>query len=162
MQSNRLDRWLTLGTNISVLVGIILLIVEINQNNELVRIQIEQARSDTYVAWQREVASGDHVAPLFAKLEVQDGGLFSKLDLTQLDPVEMERIRAIAAARFYDYETLYAQYERGFVSEEYWKQRIVPTIRDWAPVWAKLFRIDELSMRQDFRDEIIRINAEQG
>jgi hypothetical protein len=161
MQSNRLDRWLTLGTNISVLVGIILLIVEINQNNELVRIQIEQARSDTYVAWQREVASGDHVAPLFAKLEVQDGGLFSKLDLTQLDPVEMERIRAIAAARFYDYETLYAQYERGFVSEEYWKQRIVPTIRDWAPVWAKLFRIDELSMRQDFRDEIIRINAEQ-
>jgi hypothetical protein len=161
MQSNRLDRWLTLGTNISVLVGIILLIVEINQNNELVRIQIEQARSDTYVAWQREVASGDHVAPLFAKLEVQDGGLFSKLDLTQLDPVEMERIRAIAAARFYDYETLYAQYERGFVSEEYWKQRIVPAIRDWAPVWAKLFRIDELSMRQDFRDEIIRINAEQ-
>jgi hypothetical protein len=105
MQSNRLDRWLTLGTNISVLVGIILLIVEINQNNELVRIQIEQARSDTYVAWQREVASGDHVAPLFAKLEVQDGGLFSKLDLTQLDPVEMERIRAIAAARFYDYDT---------------------------------------------------------
>jgi hypothetical protein len=33
MQSNRLDRWLTLGTNISVLVGIVLLIVEINQNN---------------------------------------------------------------------------------------------------------------------------------
>jgi hypothetical protein len=161
MQSNKLDRWLTLGTNISVLIGIILLIVEINQNNELVRVQIEQTRSDTYVAWQREVASGDHVAPLFAKLEVQDGGLFSKIDFTQLDPVEMERIRAIAAARFYDYETLYAQYERGFVSEEYWKQRIAPAIHNWAPVWAKLFRADELSMRQDFKDEIIRINAEQ-
>jgi hypothetical protein len=161
MQSNKLDRWLTLGTNISVLIGIILLIVEINQNNELVRIQIEQTRSDTYVAWQREVASGDHVAPLFAKLEVQDGGLFSKLDFTQLDPVEMERIRAIAAARFYDYENLYAQYERGFVSEEYWKQRIAPTVRIWAPVWAKLFRTDELAMRQAFKDEIIRINAEQ-
>jgi hypothetical protein len=160
MQSNKLDRWLTLGTNIGVLIGIILLIVEINQNNELVRVQIEQARSDTYVAWQREVASGDHVAPLFAKLEVQDGGIFSKLDFTQLDPVEMERIRAIAAARFYDYETLYAQYERGFVSEEYWKQRIAPTIHIWAPVWAKLFSADELSMRQDFKDEIIRINAE--
>jgi len=161
MQSNKLDRWLTLVTNISVLIGIILLIVEINQNNELVRIQIEQTRSDTYVAWQREVASGDHVAPLFAKLEVQDGGLFSNLDLAQLDPVEMQRIRAIAAARFYDYETLYAQYERGFVSEEYWKQRIVPAIRNWAPVWEKLFRTDELSMRQDFKDEIVRINSEQ-
>jgi hypothetical protein len=62
--SSKLDRWLTVGTNLSVLVGIALLIVEINQNNELVRIQIEQARSDTYVAWQREVASGDHVITL--------------------------------------------------------------------------------------------------
>jgi hypothetical protein len=161
MQSNNLDRWLTIGTNISVLIGIILLIVEIEQNNELVRIQIEQTRSDTYVAWQREVASGDHVAPLFAKLELRDGGLFRKLDLTQLEPVEIERIRAIAAARFYDYETLHAQYERGFVSEEYWKQRIVPAIRDWAPVWAQLFGSDELSMRQNFEAEIARIIAEQ-
>ena len=159
MQSNKLDRWLTIGTNFSVLIGIILLIVEIDQNNDLVRIQIEQARSDTYVAWQREVASGDHVAPLFAKLKVQDGGLFGNLDLTQLDPVEMERIRGVASARFYDYETLYAQYRRGFVSEEYWEERIVPAIRNWAPVWAKLFRTDELSMRQDFKDEIVRINA---
>lgn len=161
MQSNKLDRWLTLGTNISVLIGIVLLIVEINQNNELVRIQIEQTRSESYVAWQREVASGDHVAPLFAKLQAQDGGLFGNLDLTQLDLVEMQRLRAIAAARFYDYETLYAQYVRGFVSEEYWKQRIVPAIREWAPLWEKLFGTDALAMRQGFKDEIARIKAEQ-
>jgi hypothetical protein len=105
--------------------------VEINQNNELVRIQIEQARSDTYVAWQREVASGDHV-----KLGAHDGELFGDMAFEQLDPVEMERIRAIASARFYDYETLYAQYERGFVSEEYWNDRIVPAVRNWAPIWA--------------------------
>jgi len=162
MQLNKLDRWLTLGTNISVLIGIILLIVEINQNNELVRVQIEQTRSDTYVAWQREVATSDHVAPLFAKLDVHGGGFFRNLDISQLDPVELARIRAIAAARFYDYENLHAQYERGFVSEEYWKQRIVPAIRNWAPVWAKLFPPDELSKRQAFKDEINRISAEQN
>ena len=162
MESSKLDRWLTIGTNISVLIGIVLLIVEINQNNELVRIQIEQARSDTYVAWQREIALGDHVAPLFAKLGANDGELFSNLDFEQLDRVEMERIRAIASARFYDYETLYAQYERGFVSDDYWNNRIVPAVRDWAPVWAKLFGTDELSSRKSFIDEIKRITAEQG
>ncbi len=162
MNSSKLDRWLTVGTNLSVLVGIVLLIVEINQNNELVRIQIEQARSDTYVAWQREVASGDHVAPLFAKLGAHDGKFFSNLDFEQLDRVEMERIRAIASARFYDYETLYAQYERGFVSEEYWRKRIVPTVRNWAPIWAKLFRTNELASRPSFIDEIKSITAEQG
>jgi len=162
MNSSKLDRWLTVGTNLSVLIGVVLLIVEINQNNELVRIQIEQARSDTYVAWQREVASGDHVAPLFAKLREYDGSFFQNPDFEQLDRVEMERIRAIAAARFYDYETLYAQYERGFVSEEYWSNRIVPTVRNWAPIWAKLFGADGLSSRQSFKEEITRITAEQG
>ena len=160
--SSKLGRWLTVGTNLSVLVGIVLLIVEINQNNELVRIQIEQARSDTYVAWQREIALGDHVAPLFAKLGAHDGEFFSNLDFEQLDRVEMERIRAIASARFYDYETLYAQYERGFVSEEYWNDRIVPAVRNWAPIWAKLFGLDELSSRRNFIDEIKSISAEQG
>jgi hypothetical protein len=97
MKSSKLDRWLTVGTNISVLIGIVLLIVEINQNNELVRIQIEQARSDTYVAWQREVASGDHVArcsrnwaPVWAKLFATNE-LSSRRNFMS----EIERIRAL-------------------------------------------------------------------
>jgi len=159
--SNKFDRWLTLGTNLSVLVGLILLMVEINQNNELVRVQIEQMRSDTYVSWMREVASGDNVAPLLAKIELL-GGESGNFDLTQLDSTEKQRYMAIAAARFYDYENLYAQYQRGFVSEEYWTQRIVPAIRKWAPIWAILFGPDELARRRGFRDEVDRIIKEQS
>jgi len=153
MHSNQFDRWLTLVTSISVLISIILLLVEINQSNELVRVQIEQMRSNTYVTWQREVASGDHVARFFAKIATPDGDL-SHFDLTQLDPVELVRFRAIAAARFYDYENTFAQHQRGFVSEEYWKQRIVPAIREWTPIWERLFGADGLVRRQDFPDEI--------
>lgn len=161
MHSNKIDRWLTLITNISVLVGIILLVVEINQNNELVRVQIEQMRSDAIVEWYRERASGDHVAPLLAKIEALDGGL-AQFDSAQLNPVELERFKMIAAARFYDYENTFAQYQRGFVSEEYWTQRIVPAMRIWAPIWVRLFGADGLSTRREFRDEIERIIAEQG
>ena len=34
MDTDRLNRWLTLGANIGVLVGIILLVIEVRQNNE--------------------------------------------------------------------------------------------------------------------------------
>ena len=39
----RLNSWIALGANVGVLVGLALLVVEINQNNVLVRAQIEQS-----------------------------------------------------------------------------------------------------------------------
>lgn len=39
MDTDRLNRWLTLGANIGVLVGIILLVIELDQNKDMVRAQ---------------------------------------------------------------------------------------------------------------------------
>ena len=39
MDTGRLNRWLTLGTNIGVLIGIILLVVELDQNRDMMRAQ---------------------------------------------------------------------------------------------------------------------------
>jgi hypothetical protein len=39
MDSDRLNRWLTLGANVGVLVGIILLVFELSQNREMMRAQ---------------------------------------------------------------------------------------------------------------------------
>jgi len=49
VDSDRINRWLTLIANIGVLIGIFLLIVEIDQNNGLMQAQIEQSRSETLV-----------------------------------------------------------------------------------------------------------------
>ncbi len=43
MDSDKANRWLTLGANIGVLIGIILLVVELDQNREMIR---AQSRSD--------------------------------------------------------------------------------------------------------------------
>jgi len=43
MESDQVNRWLTLGANIGVLTGIILLVVELDQNREMIR---AQSRSD--------------------------------------------------------------------------------------------------------------------
>ena len=39
MDSDRIGRWLTLGANLAVFVGIVLLIAELNQNYEIMRAQ---------------------------------------------------------------------------------------------------------------------------
>lgn len=156
MQQNKLESWLTIGTNISVLLGLILLIYELNQNNELVKIQLEQSRSDTFVAWQRDIALNDHVAPIFAKMKRGSINL-SEMDIDTLNDVEYERFLALAVARFYDYETLFAQYQRGFVSDEYWDGRIVGPIKEWDKIWLKLFKYDVIAARRDFIEEIKRI-----
>ena len=158
MSGKKLESWLTIGTNISVLLGIVLLAYELNQNNELVMIQLEQSRSDTFVAWQRDIALNDHIAPLFAKIKSGSVKL-TALDLEKLDPVEYERFLAMAIARFYDYETLYSQYQRGFVSEAYWQGRIAGPIKDWDKVWVQMFDYDDIAARPEFIAEVLRLRA---
>ena len=150
---------MTLAGSIGVLIGLWLLIVEINQNSELMQIQIEQSRSETYVAWQRERASNDALAALSAKIEVLGARGPSEV-YEELEPIERSRVRSMMTARFYDYENLYSQYERGFVSEEYWQARAVPIIRNMAPFWKTIWGPGFLAARRAFKEEIERILRE--
>ena len=159
MDPQKLNNWLSVIANFGVLIGILILVVEISQNSELMRVQIEQQRSDAYVAWQREIASGDHVAPLFAKFtalqdKVDPSEFFEHEDFS---PEERERIAAVAHARFYDYENLFAQYQRGFISETYWHERITGGIQDWAPIWMAVSPPDGPGARSEFKTEVQRI-----
>jgi hypothetical protein len=45
-ESDRLNRWLTLGANLGVIVGLLILIVEVRQNADLTRAQMETGRND--------------------------------------------------------------------------------------------------------------------
>jgi len=45
-QADRLNRWLTLGANLGVIAGLLILIVEVRQNADLTRAQMESGRND--------------------------------------------------------------------------------------------------------------------
>jgi hypothetical protein len=45
MKADAINRWLTLGANVGVLIGIILLVAELNQNSVLMRAQIFNERA---------------------------------------------------------------------------------------------------------------------
>ena len=158
LDSNRLNRWLTLGATLGVVIGLILLIVEIEQNSDLVRAQIEQARSESYVEWLRQAAVSDEILELYVKMETLEGSFGDRFN--QLEPIERMRFRHILEARFYDYENLYAQYEDGFFSQSYWEQRISPSIAEWAPRWNTAYPPDGPGGRQEFKNEIQRILQE--
>ena len=68
MNADRVNRWLTLGANIGVLIGIILLLVELDQNRVLARAQIHQDRSDAWVASRFARADSEFVAPIMEKI----------------------------------------------------------------------------------------------
>ena len=51
MDSDRLNRWITLGANLGVLVGVFLLIIELRQNTESTELQAAQS----YVALSHEL-----------------------------------------------------------------------------------------------------------
>lgn len=49
MDSDRLNRWLTLGANLAVLVGLVFLVIEINQNNDMMRAQTRSGITDAII-----------------------------------------------------------------------------------------------------------------
>ena len=147
-----------MSANLGVLIGLILLIVEIDQNSDLVRAQIEQGRSESYVAWLRQSATNDNILALYVKMDVLEGSFSERFE--QLEPIERIRYQQILEARFYDYENLYSQYAEGFFGQSYWEQRIVPSIAEWARRWNVVIPPDGPGGRKEFKDEVRRILQE--
>ncbi len=44
MKADNVNKWLTLSANIGVVIGLVLLLIELDQNSDLLRAQIHQAR----------------------------------------------------------------------------------------------------------------------
>ena len=49
MKNENVNQWLTLGANLAVLIGLVLLIVEISQNNDMMRAQTRSGISDAII-----------------------------------------------------------------------------------------------------------------
>ena len=72
MNAQKLNTWLSLGANIGVVIGLMLLIIEIGQNTEMMRAQINQHRTDTALSAQQAVYTSDHIPAMLARIERGD------------------------------------------------------------------------------------------
>ena len=67
MNTEKLKAWLSLGANIGVVFGLLLLIVEIGQNTDMMRAQINQSRTDSAMSEQQANYNSDHMPAILVK-----------------------------------------------------------------------------------------------
>jgi hypothetical protein len=115
MDSNKANRWLTLGANIGVLIGIILILIELNQNADLMKAQIAQARADNRVALYREQMNSDYWPAIYVKRAAASS---SDEWIDSLTPEEYQRLRWYILLELNDLRTQFLQYQQGYLDKQ--------------------------------------------
>ena len=114
MDSDRLNRWLTLGANIAVLVGIALLIIELGQNRDMMRAQI-----------RNEIARG---VSDFLPLVIDDREFADTLARSgagePLTAAEEVQINAWYSMIFNYWQNVHYQYRQGLYDEGEFSQHV--------------------------------------
>ena len=114
MDSDRLNRWLTLGANLGVLVGIILLIVELDQNREMIKSQTRNELAMGIVSIQRGVSENSQLAEVIARAAAGE----------TLTPSETIQFQNRVNAMYRYWENAHYQYRVGLYDEvEFSKQK---------------------------------------
>ncbi len=90
MEADKANRWLTLATNLAVVVGIGFLVIEVQQNTAAIRGQASIAVNDSLASLDRAI---------YADAEFTDIWLRGRESLDNLDPVERERFNKFVRER---------------------------------------------------------------
>lgn len=107
MDSDTLNKWLSLGANVAVLVGIVLLIVELDQNRDMMRAQTRHEIADGIVDLLLVPASNPQLADLMYRAET--GG--------ELTPEENFQFRMRTNALLRYWEDVHYQYRIGLYDD---------------------------------------------
>ena len=107
MESDKVNRWLTLGANIGVLIGIILLVVELDQNREMIRAQTRNDISQQLANRLLVMASSSQVASLKRRAEAGE----------ELTADEEHQYFLLLVANMRDWENIHYQYRHGTFDE---------------------------------------------
>jgi hypothetical protein len=114
MNPSRLDRWIGLGANIGVVLGLFLLIFQLNQNRSMMR---AQTRNEIAMGGVSLLSMPSNNAQLAGVLQRADSG-------SQLTPEEYVQYRRYLIAMYRYYENAYYQYRHGLYNEaEYSTQK---------------------------------------
>jgi hypothetical protein len=105
MNSEKVNSWLSLLANFGVVIGLLLLIVEINQNTEMMRSQMNQMRADSAMAQQHAYFNSDYLPAIMTKIRNEE----------ELTPEEGRRYRSYFRSFHRSQDNNLWQYNQGFL-----------------------------------------------
>jgi hypothetical protein len=156
---SKLERWLTLVANLSVVAGIVFLAAELRQNTAAIRAQTRDSITEKqmeYLGWQ--ATSPELSAAMY---EARDAGT-----VQGLTPAEQGQVVGWLGGQFREWENSYYQYERGlFTPEEFearyarWRGLLARSDSEGA-LYRGFWGAARSEFAPSFRAEIDRIVAE--
>ena len=154
MDSDRLNRWLTLAANLGVIAGIVFFALEVRQTRDAVLGTTYLARASAQEEWGKYIADSDHVAKLITS--------YRDSDFSELPSVDQTRLYSLVEAAFHRMDGIYYQYELGLLTDEYYETTFSRMMSVWVPRWKDTGLLDRgwIVPRPSFQAEIDKYVAE--
>ena len=108
MDSDKAKKWITLGANLGVLIGIFLLIVELQQNREMMRAQTRTDVAAMSIDRLQAIASDQGLADIVRRARFGE----------ELGDTESTRYLFHTLATFRTFENVHYQYRQGMYDDE--------------------------------------------
>lgn len=113
--TRKFGEWLQTGSSVGIIAGLVLVAVEMRQNSELVRMQLIQEETNSYIAGEMAIA-GENFAEIFQKmLEEPENLTLSEMRVIEADYWGHTMYRWLGA---------YKLYEEGLYEAEAWQSMV--------------------------------------
>lgn len=143
MRTEQLNSWLTLAANLAVLAGIIFLAIEISQNTDMMRTQMNQSRAELAMNEAESMYNSDYIPALLTK--IRQGG--------EVSAEERERYGHLFRALNRNWDNQLRQYREGFLDDNI--PRSVRSAVNTEIVAVELARELWAQTKQSYSDEYI-------
>lgn len=160
MKASQVNMWLSTLTNIGVLIGIGLLVVELNQNAELTRVEIHAMRAEAKADRQMNLANSGEIVRIFG--QARQAGFPE--DPTSLDTLTAEdrfRMAVFVGGLREAIGNWHYQCRQGMLDEELCKSGYRAQVRNLIQTLHGL-NIGLRDMPRSFIEDVRRIAKEDG
>lgn len=152
LDSDRVNRWLTLGANFGVLIGLLFLVFELKQANDLAEASAYRARGEEIQSALQAIALSPDLAAI--EIKAQNQGV------AELSDIEVRRYQRWVEAALFRMQNQFNDYRHGYLDDDSYNA-MLRTATSQYPRWIELgIPIDDHEFRQAVEAEMDRTESD--